>query len=299
MTHYIHNIDPILLHIHGNIAVRWYGFSYLLGFVASILMLRRWSQRGEFEVPKAQVSDFVVMLALFGVFIGGRLGYALFYSPDLFLDFSPIELFGRQVPVWGVFKVWDGGMASHGGFIGVILFVLWYVRKHGYSFWNIIDNFAATTSLGLAFGRIANFINGELWGRVTSVKWGVIFPQSGNPPLRYGEYDLPMIREMVEKGLLQPRHSSQLYQAACEGFLLFGIMLLLRRTAWGRCPGALSAAYLVLYALARIAMEFFREPDNGQFFIAWITKGQFYSALMIIGALLIAWRKKLFKPQPA
>ncbi|MDF7805825.1 prolipoprotein diacylglyceryl transferase [Pontiellaceae bacterium B12219] len=281
MNHYIHNINPIIFPIFGDIALRWYGLSYLLGFMTCILMLRSWSKKGAFEVPEKEVSNFVVLLAFFGVFLGGRLGYVLFYGFDSFVN-DPLY----------VFRVWEGGMASHGGFIGVILFIFWYARKHHHSFWNLTDNMAATTSLGFAFGRLANFINGELWGRVSTVKWAVIFPQERG--LHFGQYDLPMIGKMVEAGELLPRHPSQLYQAATEGFLVFGLMLLLRKTAWGKRPGALSASYLVLYALARISMEFFREPDDGLFFIGWITKGQFYSALMILGAAVIAWKKNLF-----
>ncbi len=281
MTHYVLNINPIIFELGGPLAVRWYGISYLLGFVAAILLLRRWSKKGEFEVPVAEVSNFVVMLAFFGVFLGGRLGYVLLYGFDSFLA-NPLY----------VFKVWEGGMASHGGFVGMILFMLWYAKKHGHSFWNLTDNMACTGALGVAFGRLANFVNGELWGRVTTVRWGVIFPQELG--LHYGQYDLPMVEKLVEAGKLLPRHPSQLYQAGCEGFLVFTLMLLLRRTAWGKRPGAMSASILVLYAIARIGMEFFREPDNSQFFIGWLTKGQFYSILMLIGAAAIIWKKQLF-----
>lgn len=280
MTHYIHNINPILLQLGGPLAIRWYGLSYLLGFVASILLLRHWSKRGEFEVPEKEVSNFILMLAFFGVFLGGRLGYVLFYSLDTFL----------QDPLY-VLRVWEGGMASHGGFIGVILFILWYARKNKHSFWNLTDNMAVTTSLGIAFGRLANFINGELWGRATDVKWAVTFPQELG--LHYGQYTPAQIQQLVADGQLLPRHPSQLYQAAGEGFLVFALMMLLRRTAWGKRAGALSASYLVLYAIARIAMEFFREPDS-TIYLGWLTKGQLYSALMIIGALIIGWKKGLF-----
>lgn len=285
MTYYIHNINPILFEIGGPLAVRWYGLSYLLGFIASIFLLRHWSKRGEFEVPEKEVSNFVVLLAFFGVFLGGRLGYVLLYAFDTFLH-DPLY----------AFRVWEGGMASHGGFIGVILFMLWYARKHKHSFWNLTDNMAATTSLGFAFGRLANYVNGELWGRVTAVKWAVVFPQEVG--YRYGQYDLPTIENMVEAGQLMPRHPSQLYQAFTEGFLVFGIMMLLRRTAWGKRSGALSASYLILYALARIAMEFFREPDSTIYF-GWLTKGQLYSTLMILGAVAILWKKKLVPVTPS
>ena len=278
--HYIHNINPIVLEIWGDIAIRWYGLSYMASFIVAILFLRRWSRLGSFEVPVREVSNFVVLLAFFGVFIGGRLGYVLFYGFGTFLE-DPLSLF----------KVWEGGMSSHGGFIGVILFMLWYARKHGHTFWNLADNMACVTSLGFTFGRLANFINGELWGRITDVRWGVIFPQSAVPPLHYGQYTLDQVRAMN----LPARHPSQLYQALCEGLLVFGIMLLLRRTRLAARPGGLSACYLLLYALARIAMEFFREPDNGEFFIAWVSKGQFYSLLMILGAVVIALKMKIFQ----
>ncbi len=285
MDHYIHHINPILLPIAGPLAVRWYGLSYLLGFLFAILLLRRWSRRGEFEVPLPEVSNFIALLAFFGVMLGGRLGYVLFYELDRYLA-APLD----------IFKVWDGGMSSHGGFVGVILFMLWYARRHRHSFWNLADNMACTASLGFAFGRLANFVNGELWGRVSDVKWAVIFPLEAG--LKYGEYDLQSIHDMVSAGRLQPRHPSQLYQAACEGFLVFGLMMLLRRTAWGQRPGALSAAYLVLYATARFAMEFFREPDSTIYF-GWVSKGQFYSALMLAAAFLIAAARGLWnRPEP-
>jgi phosphatidylglycerol:prolipoprotein diacylglycerol transferase len=280
MMHYIHNINPIVFELPGPLAVRWYGISYLLGYVAAILLLRYWSKKGEFEVPRSEVANFVVMLALFGVFLGGRIGHILLYSFDTFLA-DPLYLF----------KVWEGGMSSHGGFIGVILFILWYARKHHHSFWNLIDNMACTASLGFAFGRLANFINGELWGRVSNARWAMVFPQELG--LHYGDYDAPMIERMTAAGDLAARHPSQLYQAFAEGFLVFGIMLLIRHTAWGKRAGALSASYLALYAVARIAMEFFREPDDGLFFIGCITKGQFYSLLMIVGAGIILWKKHL------
>lgn len=282
MTHYIHHINPVILDLPGPLAIRWYGISYLLGFLASILLLKRWAKRGEFDIPEGEVSNFVVMLGFFGVFLGGRIGYTLFYGFDSFLE-NPLYLL----------KVWEGGMSSHGGFIGVILFILWYANKHGHSLWNLSDNMACTASLGFAFGRLANFINGELWGRpVSDGPWGVVFPQELG--LNYGEYTTADIQRLVEVGELQARHPSQLYQAFCEGFLVFGIMLLLRRTRWGRQPGMLSASYLMLYALARIAMEFFRQPDADQpVFFGWLTKGQLYSLLMILGALLIFWRSRM------
>ena len=278
-SHYIHNINPIILQLWGDLAVRWYGISYLLALAAGILILRQWAKRGEFDVAREEVSNFMVLLGIFGVIIGGRLGYIVLYGLSDFLE-DPLQ----------IFRITDGGMSSHGGFIGVILFAIWYARKHGHSFWNLTDNLACVASLGFGFGRLANFINGELWGRVTDVPWAIYFPQELG--YRYGNYDMPAIQAAIDGGILMPRHPSQLYQAFCEGFLVFGIMLLLRRTKIRMRPGALSAGYLALYGLGRIAMEFFREPDRGDFFIGWISKGQFYSILMLLAAAVIAWKVK-------
>ena len=280
-THYIHHIDPVLLHIWGNLSVRWYGVSYLLGFVAAILLLRHWSKKEEFDVPQNQVNDFIVSLALFGVFIGGRLGYVLLYGWDTFIH-DPLY----------IFKVWEGGMASHGGLVGTILFMLWYARKHKHSFWNLTDNMACTASLGIAFGRLANFINGELYGRITTVSWGVYFPEEAG--LHYQDQNPTLIQQLIDAGKIHLRHPSQLYQAAAEGFLVFALLLLLRKMPWGKRSGALSVAFLVLYAIARISMEFFRMPDSTIYF-GWLTKGQLYSILMIFVALIVLWKKQLFK----
>ena len=322
-----------MLQIWGPLAIRWYGLSYLASFVAAIWLLRRWSWQGEFDVEEKEVSNFIVLLAFFGVFLGGRLGYVLFYGFDSLLS-DPLYMF----------KVWDGGMSSHGGFIGVILFMLWYARKHPArlttevteahsatldkkasagsvsssaasgktsrknkkqtvsngikTFWNLADNMACVTSLGFFFGRLANFVNGELWGRVSNIRGAMVFPQELG--YKFDDYDLPAIQAAMADGVLQPRHPSQLYQAFCEGLLVFLIMILLRRTAWAKRPGALSACYLALYAIARIGMEFFREPDSTIYF-GWLTKGQLYSVLMVAAALVIAWRMNLFtgKERPA
>ena len=268
----------MILPLFGPLAVRWYGIAYLCGFLASFLMLHRWSRSGSFSIPSDQVSHFIVLFAFFGVFLGGRLGYQLLYNFDAFIT-TPLSLF----------KIWEGGMASHGGFIGSVLFLIWYAKKQGYKFWNISDHLAMTVSLGIGFGRIANFINGELWGRVSNIQWAIIFPQEAG--LRYGEYDTSLIEQLVTSGHLFPRHPSQLYQALCEGFLVFGILLLLRKTRWGKKPGVMSGCYLLLYATARIAIEFFREPDSTVYF-EWLTKGQLYSLVMLLVGTLILLRKK-------
>jgi phosphatidylglycerol:prolipoprotein diacylglycerol transferase len=244
-------------------AVRWYGLAYLLGFLGAYLILKRLAKQNEFAIPPEELSNFIVHLAIFGVFVGGRLGYVLLYALDIFL----------QDPLF-VFRVWEGGMASHGGMLGVLAVLGWYSWKKKVSFWNLTDGLALVAPIGLFFGRIANFINGELWGRPTQVAWAVIFPQAGD-------------------AIPTPRHPSQLYEAFGEGLLLFIVLWAVRKTAWGKREGNTSVLFLLIYAVARIASEFFRTPDEGyDLTFGWLTKGQLYSSFMIVGAILILCRKK-------
>lgn len=262
MEYWVHNLNPVVFHLWGPLAVRWYGLAYLAGFLGGYLILLRMSKRKEFAIPPDELSNFIVHVAIYGVFLGGRLGYVLFYSWDIFIH-DPLFLF----------RVWEGGMASHGGIIGVILVTLWTAYKKKISFWNLTDGLALVAPIGLFFGRIANFINGELWGRPTDVPWAVIFPQAGDP-------------------VPTPRHPSQLYEALGEGLILFIALQLIRRSTWGKRDGVLSAAFLLIYAAARIAGECVREPDSTVYF-GWLTKGQLYSSFMVLTSILILWRKKL------
>lgn len=282
MNYFIHNIDPVIVHIYGPISIRWYGVAYLLGFLTAYLLLRILSKRGKFQVPIEETGNFIVMMGVFGVIIGGRLGYCLFYGLQDWL----------KDPLY-IFKVWEGGMASHGGIIGVILFILWYARHHHVSFWNLIDNVACVAPAGLFFGRMANFINGELWGRVTTVSWAMIFPGE------LGYFDSSAVSRdkvvaLVENGALQPRHPSQLYEAVGEGLLLFGVLWWLRGRKCSDRPGFLSAAFLFVYAAARIVVEFFREPDS-TVYMEWMTKGQLFSFVMLAGGLFLVWSKRLWR----
>ena len=264
LSFWTHNLNPVIFHLWGPLAIRWYGLAYLAGFLGGYLLLMRMSKRGEFAVPPDELSGFIVHIAIYGVFLGGRLGYVLFYAWDTFIH-DPLFLF----------RVWEGGMASHGGIIGVILVILWTAWKKKVSFWNLTDGLALVAPIGLFFGRLANFINGELWGRPTNVAWAVIFPQA-------------------EDITPTPRHPSQLYEAFGEGIFLFTALWLIRRTAWGKREGALSACFLFIYAIARIGSEFFREPDSTIYF-GWITKGQLYSAVMVVAAIVIIVTKKLYQ----
>jgi phosphatidylglycerol:prolipoprotein diacylglycerol transferase len=261
---WVHNLDPVILQIWGPLAVRWYGLAYLLGFLGGYLLLLRMSRRGEFAVPPQELGNFIVYLAIYGVFLGGRLGYVLLYAWDTFIQ-DPLFLL----------RVWEGGMASHGGILGVILVVLCTVWKKKYNFWNITDGLALVAPIGLFCGRVANFVNGELWGRPTDVAWSVIFPQAEDP-------------------IPTPRHPSQIYEALGEGLFLFIALWLIRRTVWGKRNGSLSAAFLILYAAARIASECFREPDSTVYF-GWLTKGQLYSAVMVVAAVVISVNKRLWQ----
>jgi len=207
------------------------------------------------KITPEQVDDFLVWATL-GVILGGRFGYVFFYKPDYYL-YNPVE----------ILKVWKGGMSFHGGFLGVVTAALLYARKHKFPALALADMLAIVAPVGLFFGRIANFINGELYGRITDASWGMVFPNGG--PL--------------------PRHPSQLYESALEGAVLFAVLMILRRTSFGQKPGVLTGTFLIGYALARSFVELFRQPDAYLgFLIGGATMGQLLSAPMIlVGAYLI------------
>jgi phosphatidylglycerol:prolipoprotein diacylglycerol transferase len=252
------NIDPILVEL-GPVRVSWYGLMYVFGFLISYLLVRYQMKRKDFGITKQEVDDFYFYLIL-GLIIGARLGYVLFYDLKFYLA-NPLE----------VFAIWHGGMSFHGGLIGVLIVGIFFCWRHNKSFWKIADLFIVTVPIGLGLGRIGNFINGELYGRVTQVPWGMIFPKGG--PL--------------------PRHPSQLYESALEGGVLFFILWLVKDT---KLPtGGLLALFLSLYGVFRFFVEFFRQPDAQLGFILGpFTMGQILSTCMIIGGifLMIYLRKK-------
>lgn len=265
LSHYYHHLDPVIFHIYGPLAVRWYGLAYMAAFLAAYFLLVYLQKKGKLLMPGKLVGDFVMWCALLGALVGGRVGYILLYDLPHTLR-NPLNFFA----------VWQGGMSSHGGILGVILVMVWYARKHKLSFWNIADNMACVVPLGLCFGRVANFINGELYGRVTEVPWAVIFKDSN--------------------GLwLEPRHPSQLYAAAGEGLLLFGILWLLRLSKFSVKNGVISAVFLLGYGFIRIMTEIYREPDAS--LIMGISRGQFYSVFCILaGAMILFYIAR--KPLP-
>ncbi len=299
---FVHDIDPVIFDVFGPLKLRWYGLSYLMAFVAGFFLLRHLTRRGLWCVEEAKIGDFMAMLAIAGVFLGGRLGYVFFYLipadgwQSVLAD--PLKLI----------RVWDGGMASHGGFLGVMAFTFYYARKHKVAWTAVGDGICVAAPLGLMFGRLANFINGELYGRVANgVAWAVKFPQSIDkldenasialeeemfqrapeylPSLRHPEAFAEAVRESdVVKEIagkhLEARHPSQLYEAFGEGAFLFALMGFLRLRFPKAPHGMLTGVFFILYAIARVVVEQFREPDAD--LIAAMTKGQFYSLFMIV-----------------
>lgn len=259
VAYWVNQMSPFLGPSWGNFGIRYYGLAYLLGFVVAGWLLIRYARAGRSLLPEARVSD-LMMAMVFGVLIGGRLGYFLLYQPAVLLH-EPLSLF----------RVWDGGMASHGGFLGVGVALWWFARSQKIPFLHLCDLIASTAAAGLLFGRIANFINGELWGKVTDVSWAVIFPHSAPPGAA------------IE--LIEPRHPSQLYEAALEGALLLAIMQwrFWRSSVVRTQPGRLAGEFWLIYALVRAICEIFREPDAS--LILGISRGTFYSLFLVAGGI--------------
>lgn len=249
-------IDPVAFSI-GTFQFRWYGMMYLLGFLAAWMLARHRASRPGSGWTKIDVDDMLTA-AMLGVILGGRLGYVLFYDLAAYIS-SPAE----------ILRIWNGGMSFHGGLIGVMLAMTYFARKKGKTFLEIADFVAPTIPPGLFFGRIGNFINGELWGKPTDGPWGVVFPQAGSVP----------------------RHPSQLYEAFFEGLLLFVILWLF--SAKPRHRGAVAGLFALAYGLFRFGIEFVRLPDAqlGYLAFGWLTMGQVLCLpLICIGAWLLCRR---------
>ncbi len=250
--------DPIAISI-GPLAVRWYGLMYLLGFALFWGVGRYAIKTRKHSVWTAQDLDDALFYGILGVVIGGRLGYVFFYK------------FGEYLAEpWRIFYVWEGGMSFHGGFLGVILAMWWFAKSRRQSWLAVTDFIAPLVPLGLATGRLGNFINAELWGRATTVPWAIVFPT-------------------VDR---TPRHPSQLYEFALEGVLLFA--LLWWYSARPRPRGAVSALFLIGYGLFRFVVEFTREPDGYLGLLAFnLTMGQWLSLPMVLaGIWMWAWTSR-------
>ena len=304
---YIHNMDPVILDVAGPIKLRWYGLGYLLGFVLGYYLLRWQARKNLWVLPEQKVADFIAYAAVFGVFIGGRLGYILFYQIPKDGWSSLIE------DPMVILRVWDGGMSSHGGILGLMIFTLVYAMRQKASWTGVGDGLCVVAPIGIGLVRMTNFINGELYGRVGhGVSWAMKFPSSLHEDLE-GEPEVlnqvfeecrsidPAIGDSYE-GLvsrarenpelqqtlgnyLQARHPSQLYEALLEGLVLF-LILFFTRVKFPKLPtGILTGMFFLFYAIFRIIVENYREPDQGQALVFSLTKGQFYSVFMIIAGV--------------
>jgi phosphatidylglycerol:prolipoprotein diacylglycerol transferase len=275
--------------------------AYVSAFICGYALLLWLSKRGYADLPRAQVGDFITWAALFGVMLGGRLGYVLFYKPSMLRE--PLS----------ILRVWEGGMSAHGGMLGLVLFTLYYSRKHRIPWTNLGDNLCVTAPIGLFFGRCANFINGELYGRATNARWAMQFPKElldlGNgtevdraiaacqpidPSLTTPEAIVHAVQSNGQvadalRPILTPRHPSQLYEALLEGVILF-VILWLVRTRTRQPNGVITGLFFVCYSIFRIAVENFREPDASM--IGIFTRGQFFSLfLLLLGIGFIAVAK--------
>lgn len=272
------DIDPIAFSL-GPLKVHWYGIMYLIGFGSAWWLGRRRAARPDSGWTAEQVGDLVFYGAV-GVVLGGRIGYMLFYGMDQLRE-SWLNLF----------KIWDGGMSFHGGLLGVMLAMWWLGRRDHKSFFQVADFAAPLVPLGLAAGRLGNFINGELWGKVTTLPWGMRLP-CDRPP--FGE--LYCGGRVV--GFSPPHHPSMLYEFALEGVVLFVILWLYSRRR--RPTMAVSGMFLLFYGIFRFLVEFVRLPDPqlGYLAFGWLTRGQELSFPMIVaGAALLWWAYRRARSQ--
>lgn len=257
------DFDPIALSL-GPLTVRWYGILYVLGILLAWKMAHRLIRQEPLGLTPTLLGDFILW-AVVGIVLGGRLGFVLFYSPLHFLH-HPLE----------IFMTWQGGMSFHGGCLGVIMALYAFCRVRNIPFLLFLDLVALVVPLGIALGRVGNFINGEHWGRPTEVPWAMIFPYAD----------------------ATPRHPSQLYEALLEGLLLFGVLIISnRRWTLRRCyPGFCAGLFGLLYALNRSIAEVFRDPDG---YWGWLTMGQAYSLpLAFMGIVLMVYGVKKAQHRP-
>jgi len=305
LAYFLNDLSPYIIQFPNGMGLHWYGLAYVLSFLIGGWLYRWLAERGYTDLPSKDVSDFICWAAVFGVMLGGRLGWVLFYG-----------LWQSHVndPWYWPFAVWSGGMASHGGILGLVLFTLYWSRRHKVSWTSIGDCLVVVAPIGLFLVRMANFVNGELYGRaagapggVASVPWAMLFPkelEADCPPLEVIRHDEAVRAHLRE--ILPPRHPSQLYEALLEGVVLFSALWILRTRC--RVPrGVVTGAFFILYAVLRIIGEMFREPDPAwhvEFFGRGISAGQFLSIFLVfIGAAFIyaGWRRqeyeRVFRPE--
>lgn len=265
-SHWVHDLDPFAVRFPEGWpldGIRWYGLAYLAGFAVAALLLHLYFKKGRSPLNSDQQTTLLTAVIL-GTLVGGRLGYMLLYDTEAFFH-NPFIFF----------EVYNGGMASHGGMIGIVLAVIWFARHEKLPFWRVADIVVTLGPAGVFFGRIANFVNAELWGKPSEVAWAIIFPirDTGG--------------ELV--GYTPPCHPSQLYEAALEGLLLFAYLQwrFWKTDAAKSTPGRISAEFLIFYGVVRVLGELFREPDAD--LIMGLSRGTFYSLWMVaIGGFLWA-----------
>jgi phosphatidylglycerol:prolipoprotein diacylglycerol transferase len=293
LAYFLHHVSPFIVEFREGFGLRWYGLAYVVAFLLGYLLYKWLAERRYTDLPPEQVGDFITWAAVFGVMLGGRLGWVLFYGWRQVLENPLVAI-----------RVWEGGMASHGGILGLVLFTFYWSRRHRVSWTSIGDSLCVVAPIGLFIVRLANFINGELYGRPATVPWAMLFPGElyDDPEMqaRLGLAGPDQVAAFIEaarhhsdlagqlRTVLTPRHPSQLYEAGLEGLVLFTALWFLRTRC--RVPrGVITGAFFILYATLRIVGEVFREPDR-----AWsvgpISAGQFLSIFMyIIGTAFIAW----------
>ena len=308
---YLHNLDPTALQLTDSFGIKWYGLSYLTGFVVAWLIMRWLSSTGRILLNATQVGDFITY-AIVGVLVGGRLGYGLFYEPSLFWDFS------ADFPFWGILAIQRGGMASHGGMIGCLLFMLIFARRSGIPWLHLLDVTAFVAPPGLFFGRLANFINGELWGIPLAADrqsnppwWSIKYPEEIHAlPIEQIQSLQPLLQEpqaidlhqqiIIEAyagnqtlidsmvSLLPARYPSQFFQAASDGPILMLLLIVVWLVA--RKPGVVAGWFLIGYGILREVTELFRERHVGA-----LEVGEFRTAmvlsigLILAGLLMVIW----------
>ncbi|MDU0810984.1 MAG: prolipoprotein diacylglyceryl transferase [Burkholderia sp.] len=278
------NFDPVAIYL-GPITVRWYGLMYLFAFIVAIAisrfrpaLIRYVAQQGW----SAKDVDDIIFYGILGVILGGRLGYILFYKPSFYFT-HPID----------IFKIWEGGMSFHGGFLGVTIAMSIFAWQRRCNFLKVTDFIAPMVPTGLAAGRLGNFINGELWGRVTdpSAPWAVMFPNAMRDDAIWFQSHPNLVRmwhldDLFMRYQMLPRHASQLYEIVLEGFLLFMIIWIYSYKP--RPVGATSALFLIIYGLVRFIVEFVREPDNFLGLLMFgFSMGQWLSLPMVLGGLFM------------
>ena len=317
-SYWVHDLDPFALQFTDSFGIRWYGLAYLVGILMGWWLAKRWSRKGLLPISEEQVGDLAVYIGICMI-AGGRLGYMLLYYGQDTATSPPWAFLSAP---WTFFNFLEGGMASHGGILGFFVAVWLFCRKHKVRFWVIADLIAAVSPIGVVFGRIANYINGELWGRVGQVPWAVHFPASAEHALSAEQQErltalrpqfpeifhtlsIEQFSRVVQPGtpaydavfriLTEPRHPSQLYAAFLEGIMILAIAIPIHIRH--QRPALTAGVVLMLYAVGRIIGEMWREPDRGAgLYFDLISKGQMFSIPFFAFGLFLVVKAKRAQP---